>query len=133
VGRLYRTERFVRTILRRRPSWQAALWAAAALALATSVRVLLQPLLGPLVLFAPYYPAVLFVTVLLGWEAGAAVTAGAALLADWLFAPSFLTFDAKGAAAAAVFMVSAGAVIVTAQWLRTALQKLEGGSRAKPP
>lgn len=97
------------------------------IALATGVRALLRPLLGDLVLFAPYYPATLFITVVFGWEAGAAVAAVTALLAAGLLAPGLFGPTAKGLAAASVFLVSAGVVVGTAQWLRRALHKLEMG------
>jgi two-component sensor histidine kinase/PAS domain-containing protein len=114
-------------MLARRTVWEAALCCAIVLALATAVRALLQTLLGDLVLFAPYYPAVLAVTLLVGWQAGAAVAACAALLANWLFAPGLFSPSPRGTAAIVVFVVSAGAVVGAAQWLRTALQNLELG------
>jgi two-component sensor histidine kinase len=114
-------------MLARRPLWKATLWCATALAVATGARVLLQTLLGDLALFSPYYPAVLFITVTLGWQAGAVLAALAALLAHWFLAPGLFALGLQGSAAAVVFVVSAGACIGVAHGLRTALQKLELG------
>jgi two-component sensor histidine kinase len=117
----------VRTVLARRPIWQGALWCATALALATGARLLLQTLLGDLVLFAPYYPAVLFITVLLGWPAGGAAAVLAAILANWLFVPGLFAPSPQGSEAALVFVVSAGSLVAVAHGLRTALKNLELG------
>jgi two-component sensor histidine kinase len=104
-----------------------ALWCAGILGAASGVRALLEPLLGDLVLFAPYYPATLVSTVLFGWPAGVAVAGGGAILANWLLAPGLFAPSPKGFAAAAVFACSAGVVVAMAQWLRTALRKIEMG------
>ncbi len=100
--------------------------AAACAGAATAFRWALDSVLGDLLPFATFYPAVLFAALIGGWRVGAA-TLLLSLAAGWFLfmAPAGRAPAATAAVAAMVtFLLTAGLVLATAALLRQALSEL---------
>lgn len=114
----------------KRSGLAGAPWALLILALATGLRLYLDPWVSGAP-FLTYFPAVLLATVCLGWRWGAFVLALSLLVANYIFQRPFmaLALGPKDIGASAGFLLLGGLMLLTAQALRNAVQSLEEAAR----
>jgi PAS domain S-box-containing protein len=100
---------------------------AAGVGIATGVRVVFGLLItgAP---FAFYFPAIMVVTILAGWETGAAAVLVSILIGAWLFMPPTLVFAWPTQAQAiniGIFAAAASFQVALAHWLRQTMERLD--------
>ncbi|HVP85202.1 MAG TPA: HWE histidine kinase domain-containing protein [Rhizomicrobium sp.] len=99
--------------------------AVAAVTLVRAVFGLLFPQAG---FFAFYFPAVMIVTIMAGWQMGIACILLSILVSTWLFMPPIMSFGVPSTPqtlAIFSFVVAALLQVALAQWLRSVLQQME--------
>ena len=104
----------------------APVWAGLALIFAILLRLALNPWVAG-VPFLTFFPAVLIATMGLGWAWGAAVLAGAALLANFMFQPPLMAFSLgrEELVATAGFLALGLLIIAAADALRRSVIELD--------
>jgi len=96
--------------------------------LATVVRSAFWLLIPNTGFFAFYFPAIMVVTILAGWEMGLASIVLSILLSLWLFLASAMTISPPNFSQSldiVVFVIAAVLQVALAQWLRNVLNQME--------
>ncbi len=102
-------------------------WVALAVGLSTLARYLVDPLLGSGMAYTTYFPAILLISLFLGWRAGAVTLALSTLIATFIFLPPTYTLILHRPEIVAMLVFSASATIVIAavSYLRRSLIDVE--------
>ena len=114
-----------------RPIWLAALYVIAAIAVATLLRLAVDPLILGRLPYITYFPAVMLSAVLLGWRPATLIAAGSAIVANALFSfartPPWTV--AEMLTGVLLFALASAVIIAMGQTLRRTVTELEAKAR----